>query len=251
MKLGPAAQAGGFRLTVFEETASTQADALEAARSGEPGNHWFAARRQSAGRGRGGRPWHSPPGNLHATLLLIDACPPRHAAKLGFAAGLALLQAAEACVPGVKGLALKWPNDLLLDGAKCAGLLVEGSTLSGGRHAAAIGFGVNIAAHPPATPYPARHLAADAPGLTAEAFFAALSDAFAETLGRFDRGEGYAAIRAEWLSRAFGIGKPLRARLLEGEKQGIFEGLDNEGRLMLRTARGLELIAAGDVFFTG
>ncbi len=249
MKLGPAAAAAGCRLTVFETIGSTQAAALAAAHAGDAGLHWFAALEQTAGRGRAERRWLSPKGNLHATLLLVDACPARHAAKLGFAAGTALREAVLAAAPGLEGLTLKWPNDLLINGAKCAGLLLEGSMLPGGRHAVAIGIGVNCAAHPPETPYPAAHLSQFAPGLTAPPLFAALSDAFAAVLAQFDHGAGFEPIRQRWLAHAHGIGQPITARLHEGERRGVFETIDAEGRLVLRGAEGAGTITAGDVFF--
>jgi BirA family transcriptional regulator, biotin operon repressor / biotin---[acetyl-CoA-carboxylase] ligase len=127
---------------------STNAEALRRAWAGERGPLWIVAERQSAGRGRRGRSWVSPPGNLHATLLVSDPAPAALVPQLGFVAGLALHDAAAAAAPPLAPrLALKWPNDLLCGGRKIAGILVEGE--GDPVAAAAIGFGVNCREHPP------------------------------------------------------------------------------------------------------
>ena len=119
--------------------------AREPASAGRCGS-WRA--QQTAGRGRRGRSWVSPPGNLHATLLLTDPAPAAAAPQLGFVAGLALHDAAAAAAPGLRlALALKWPNDLLCSERKIAGILIEGE---GDPVAVAIGIGVNCRHHPDA-----------------------------------------------------------------------------------------------------
>jgi BirA family biotin operon repressor/biotin-[acetyl-CoA-carboxylase] ligase len=123
----PEAEIAGYRLQSVDATESTNDDAFRAAAAGDPGRLWIVAREQVAGRGRHGRQWSSPPGNLYASLLLVDPCEVAVAPQLGFVAGLALHQAVEAVTGvGAPRLALKWPNDLLLDRAKVAGLLLEG-----------------------------------------------------------------------------------------------------------------------------
>jgi BirA family transcriptional regulator, biotin operon repressor / biotin---[acetyl-CoA-carboxylase] ligase len=247
----------GFRLTSLDATASTNDDALAAARQGDPGRLWVVARAQTAGRGRQGRPWTSPAGNLHASLLLVEPCEPSRAAQLGFLAGLALHEAvSEAAGIDVPRLALKWPNDLLLDGAKVAGLLLEGHRLGPARiFAVVIGFGVNVATAPAGTPYPAAALRSLAPGLTSEDLFVGLVRALAPRLERWrlgsgpDPAEGFAPVRREWLRRAAGLGGPVTVRLPSGERSGRFAGLDRIGRLELQTEAGLEPIDAGDLFF--
>lgn len=243
----------GVRLTSLDETGSTNADALAAARAGDPGPHWFVARRQRAGRGRGGRGWVSEPGNLHATLLIGDVAP-RIAAQLGFVAGLALHEAVSA-VTGLDAgrLRIKWPNDLLLDGAKLAGILLEAETQGEGRLAVVIGFGVNVAAAPEGLPYPAAALGAVSPAVEVSTLFAALTRSMAARLGQWRgahaRGEpdAFAAIRRRWLDLAAGLGQPITVRLPRGERNGRFAGLDETGRLMLDAADGRHLIDAGDV----
>ncbi len=200
----------------------------------------------------------SPPGNLYASLLLIDPCEVADAAQLGFVAGLAAHEAVEA-VAGVSAprLALKWPNDLLLDGAKVAGLLLEGHRVGPqNRLAIVIGIGINVAHAPTGTPYPTALLHAVKPGLTREDVFLALSDAFARTFSawrtarRTNPADSFGAIRQLWLERAAGLGTEVTLRLPSGEKRGLFEGLDRSGRLQLKTARGLEAIDAGDLYLS-
>src|SRR5262245_4960546 len=149
MDLDPAAVAAGVRLVTFETVGSTNAEALARARGGEAGPLWIMARRQVAGRGRRGQAWISPPGNLYATLLLTDPSPPHRAPELSFVSALAVHDAViDACTMEVSRLAIKWPNDLLGDGAKLAGILIEGESMPGRPLAAAIGIGINCAHHP-------------------------------------------------------------------------------------------------------
>lgn len=179
------------------------------------------------------------------------------APQLGFVAGLALHEAVEAVVGiGVPRLSLKWPNDLLLDGAKVSGLLLEGHQLqSGGALAIVIGFGINVAFAPSGTPYPAAALQTVKPGVDRDEVLCALSSAFARTFSawrmssRMNSSDSFSAIRRLWLERAAGVGEVVTLRLPSGERRGIFEGLDRFGRLQLKCADGMELIDAGDLYF--
>lgn len=236
-------------LGAFDAIGSTNDAALAVVRDGQAKAHWVVAREQTAGRGRGGRVWSSPPGNLYASLALADPCEPARAAQLGFVAGLALHRA----VTDVTGLTadrltIKWPNDLLLDRAKLAGLLVEGSVGQGTSYAV-IGMGVNCAAHPDDTPYPATDLKAAGAYATADMLFERLSMRMAEVLALWDRGARFALIRQAWLARAAGRGETIRVRSGEGAREGVFRDIDAEGRLLLEGADGIETILAGDVFF--
>jgi BirA family biotin operon repressor/biotin-[acetyl-CoA-carboxylase] ligase len=244
----------GHRAVHHASIGSTMTAAMEAARGGEAGPLWIIADEQTSGRGRQGRGWMSPAGNLHATLLLVDPCEPARAAELGFVAGLALHDAASLVsgsgVTGVPApqLALKWPNDLLLDGAKCAGLLLEGSTLpaagSFSRFAVAIGFGVNIIAAPTDTPYPATCM----PAGDRDALMQALVDSFTAREAQW-RSSGLAPLLAAWRSRAAFLGQEISLRLPDGATSGRFEDIDAKGRLKLLTGQGLRVIDAGDLFF--
>jgi BirA family transcriptional regulator, biotin operon repressor / biotin---[acetyl-CoA-carboxylase] ligase len=256
VRLAPEAHAAGYRLFACDATQSTNDDAAAAARDGDAGRLWIVAGEQRAGRGRHRRPWVSPRGNLYASLLLVEPCEPAVAPQLGFIAGLALHEAV-AAETGLAPprLALKWPNDLLLDGAKTAGLLLEGHRARGGGFAVVIGFGVNVAAAPSDAAYPAKALSSAADVLSAEALFRALSRCMAERVEAWrdarahDTGEAFRDVRAEWLARAAGLGETVTVRLPSGARSGSFQGLDEAGRLQLRTSAGAELIDAGDLFF--
>jgi BirA family biotin operon repressor/biotin-[acetyl-CoA-carboxylase] ligase len=249
MQLSSAAVAAGYRLSAHGTLASTNAEALTLARGGERGPLWIVAREQTAGRGRRGNSWISPPGNLYATLLLTDPAPPECAPQLSFVAVLALHDAIAACAPAVrKALALKWPNDLLCSGAKLAGILIEGERAADAL-AVAIGIGVNCESHPAQTPYPVTDLRGEGAAIAVEALFEALTASMTQRLAQWRRGAGFTDIRADWIARAAGIGGDMRARLPDREVIGRGEGLDEQGRLLLRRPDGsLQAIAAGEVF---
>jgi BirA family transcriptional regulator, biotin operon repressor / biotin---[acetyl-CoA-carboxylase] ligase len=248
MRLSSAAVAAGCRLSAHDTLASTNAEALSAARGGERGPLWVVAREQTAGRGRRGS-WVSPPGNLYATLLLSDPSPPECAPQLSFVAVLALNDAIAERAPALRtALALKWPNDLLCGGAKLAGILIEGERAADAL-AVAIGLGVNCDSHPPHTPYPATDLKGMGAEVTTDELFESLTTAMARRLAQWRRGAGFPQIRADWIARAAGMGGDMRARLPDREIVGRAEGLDEQGRLLLRLPDGsLQAVAAGEVF---
>ena len=240
----------GVRHLAYETLGSTNAEALARARAGERGPLWITAASQSAGRGRRNSTWVSPPGNLYATLLLHEPSAPKHAPQLSFVAALALHDALVVCAPQLgPQLKVKWPNDLLLEGAKLAGILIEGE--SEPAFAVAIGIGVNCAAHPGDTTFPATDLKAAGALVTPAQMLAALAAAMQRRLAQWQRGQGFVGIRADWLKRAAGLGEPIRVRLPERELAGRFEGLDAQGRLLLLEAGGLTTVTAGEVFSLG
>ena len=209
MKLDPAAAAAGVRLIERDTVGSTNTEALNLARAGERGPLWVTARTQSAGRGRRGRAWISEPGNLYASLLLGDPSPPERAAELSFVAALAVRDAVAALAgPLTARLALKWPNDVLIDGKKISGILIEGEGT-----AVVVGIGVNCVHHPKETSYPASDLAAVGISMSIEELFAHLSATMMRRLKQWDRGAGFEAIRTDWLARAAGLGGPVRIAL--------------------------------------
>ena len=240
----------GVRHIAYETLGSTNAEALERARSGERGPLWITARSQTAGRGRRGSEWVSSPGNLYATLLLSEPSPADRAPQLSFVAGLALHDAIAACAPQLgPHLNVKWPNDLLVRQAKTAGILLEGE--SEPRFTIVIGFGVNCAAHPLETNYPATDIAAAGAMIAPDALLAALSETMQRRLAQWDRGRAFAAIRTDWIKRAAGLGQTLSVRLPGRELSGRFEGLDDEGRLLLDQGGSVTAITAGEVFGFG
>jgi BirA family biotin operon repressor/biotin-[acetyl-CoA-carboxylase] ligase len=248
----PRASAAGVRLLAYDEIDSTNAEALRLKRQGERGPLWITAQRQSAGRGRRGRKWISVPGNLHASLLLSDPSPAEHWPQLSFVAALAVHDAVVGVAPEVRPLMqLKWPNDLLLSAAKFAGILIEGE---GGEEAGAvaIGIGVNCTAHPADAAYPATDLVASGAQVTATGLFGALAVKMAGRLAQWNRGQGFATIRADWLARAAGLGDTIRIALADRELVGRFESLDDAGCLVLIAPDGAEtVVAAGDVILFG
>ena len=240
----------GVRYLRFDTLGSTNAEALARARAGERGPLWIVAAEQTAGRGRRGAAWVSKPGNLYATLLLTEPSPKASAPQLSFVAALALHDAVAASAPQLGPvLKLKWPNDLLLGGAKLAGILIEGE--SDPAFAVAIGMGVNCAHHPEGTAYPATDLAAAGALVEPEALINALAAALARRLAQWAEGQGFAAIRADWLKRAAGLGADIRVRLPEREFSGRFEGLDENGRLLVVEGGAIVTVGAGEVFGMG
>ncbi|MDP5278406.1 biotin--[acetyl-CoA-carboxylase] ligase [Sphingomonas sp. DG1-23] len=222
------------------ETGSTNADMLGLARSGAAEGLWLRAERQTGGRGRQGRAWASPEGNLFVSTLVRVRLGEPPAATLALVAAVALEETAR--VFGLETV-LKWPNDLMVDGAKLSGILLERAD-----DAVVIGFGVNLAHHPtnidrPATSF-AAHGAAPDPGIFAET----LAESFARWLSRWR--DGIAPVRERWLARAHPIDTALTARLADGSSvDGLFGGLDPQGALILRLADGTSrVIHAGDVF---
>lgn len=262
--LSPIAAADGYRLAAYDSVGSTNALALERARDGEPGKTWFVTQKQEAGRGRRGRVWATPEGNLAATLLLTPEFDLKSAATLGFVAGLSLADALDAVIPdarigvGVDGgtplsggrFELKWPNDVLASGAKLSGILLESAMLGENRFALAIGIGVNVVASPTDVPYPATSLADLGSKCDAETLFLALSDAWVDNVRAWDEGRGLRTIRQRWLERAAGLGSDVAVQVDGRVVRGIFETIDDECRFVIRTADGdTVVITAGDVHF--
>jgi BirA family biotin operon repressor/biotin-[acetyl-CoA-carboxylase] ligase len=146
-------------------------------------------------------------------------------------------------------LKVKWPNDLLVEKAKVAGILIEGQSEL--VFAVAVGIGINCAAHPDKTEYPATDLAATGALVVPDALFAALSAAMERRLAQWKRGQGFAEIRTDWLKRAAGLGETLQVRLPERELSGRFDGLDDGGRLLLDQSGKVTVVTAGEVFGFG
>jgi BirA family biotin operon repressor/biotin-[acetyl-CoA-carboxylase] ligase len=239
----------GVRHLRFATLGSTNAEALARARAGERGPLWISAEAQTGGRGRRGKSWVSPPGNLYATLLLTDPSPPALAPQLSFVAGLAVHDAVCACAPNLAPR-LKWPNDLLLDGRKLSGMLIEAESQP--RFSLAIGIGVNCVSHPTDTGYGATDLQANNVAVAAQDLLLRLAAAMNARLTQWGAGSGFAAIRSDWLDRAANLGETIMVRLPEREITGIFEGIDADGRLLLATPdKTTETVAAGDVFTLG
>ena len=213
---------------------STNREALRRIEAGAPHGTVILARQQTDGRGRRGRSWISPPGNLYATLIVR---PPSDApvAQLGFVAALGTGEALRRHAP----VRFKWPNDLMLEGRKLGGILVE---MAGG--AAAVCIGINIASAPEDTETPATNLPAD---VAPEVLLDDIRVCFDVWYRRW-REDGFAPLREAWLQHGIGLGEPIRARLARETVEGVFGGLDADGGLLLDRDGERRVIAAGDVF---
>ena len=244
---------------------------MSLARASERGPLWIVSRSQTAGRGRRGSGWMTPPGNLAASLLRdVTGLPAPLVATLGFVAGLALNEALERCctspvgaVVGFDGgegigdetrrdgrFVLKWPNDVLADRAKLAGILLETEVLANGDRVVVVGIGVNVVAAPQGLSYPTTSLAALSHPVTAESLFAALSGAWLKYERLWDEGRGFTRVRELWLRHAAGLSSPVAVRIGGEVVRGIFETIDEIGHLVVRTEDGsMKLIAAGEVHF--
>jgi BirA family biotin operon repressor/biotin-[acetyl-CoA-carboxylase] ligase len=241
---------GRLALTTVD---STNAEAARRA-EGQVGPLWILAEEQSGGRGRRGRPWASPRGNFHASLLLHPREQAETVALRSFVAALALRDACVA-LTGLEGaFTLKWPNDVLLNGGKLAGILLESLGRGAGIDHLAIGIGVNLIASPepsqvePGALRPVSLLAETGRRVAPGAFLDVLAPAYARREDRFAR-EGFAPLRAEWLAHAAHLGEPIRARTGSALWEGIFDGVDPTGALVLRTPAGRLAIPAAEVFF--
>jgi BirA family transcriptional regulator, biotin operon repressor / biotin---[acetyl-CoA-carboxylase] ligase len=257
--LGPRAISAGYRLAAFDSIGSTNTEALARARAGERGPIWFVTSEQTAGRGRRNRPWIAPRGNLASSILEVIDVSPAVAATLGFAAGLAIETAlqkvsVEASLRSAGSehmkFSLKWPNDVLAGRQKLVGIGLEAEAVADDRLAIVVGIGTNVVAAPEGMPTPATSLAALGVHIGAEELFAELSDAWAEFRGLWDNGRGFAEIRRLWLERATGLGRGVAIHTGGSIVEGIFDTIDEQGCMIVRTLDGKRLpISAGDVYF--
>ncbi len=230
----------GWMLVALDSVGSTNDEAARLADSGAPEGTVVWAREQHGGRGRRGRSWASPPGNLYSSTILRPECPAARAAELGFVAALAVGD----LVPASRAIRLKWPNDVLVDGGKIAGILLESAIAQDGRveHVVA-GIGINVAFAPQLAEmrYPGASL-----GGTVEAALEGLSRALATRLAQWRR-DGFGVVREAWLAQAGPLGAEVDVRLGEGLVRGRFAGLDHEGALLLDTAEGPRKIVSGEL----
>lgn len=230
----------GWTLVALDTVGSTNDEAARLADSGAPEGTVVWSREQTGGRGRRGRRWSSPLGNLYTSTILRPDCAASRAAEIGFVAALAVAD----MVPAGREVRVKWPNDVLVDGGKVAGILLESAVGDGGRilHVVA-GIGVNVGFAPqlPDMRYPGAAL-----GGTVETALGKLAAALARRVGEWRR-SGFAAVRSQWLAQAGPLGAVVDVRLGEGLVRGRFAGLDHEGALLLETADGPRRIVSGEL----
>ncbi|MDG1376512.1 MAG: biotin--[acetyl-CoA-carboxylase] ligase [Yoonia sp.] len=212
---------------------------------------WIMAQSQTAARGRRGRAWVTPAGNLNATLLFKPKATSAQAAQRSFVAANALYQALALYVPSEK-LSLKWPNDVLLKGGKVAGILLESSGQGGLVDWLSIGVGVNLQHIPEAVQdaafAPTSLKAAGGMDVAPADFLAALAQAYADQEGIYLR-QGFGQIREMWLKNAARLGEVITARTAREEISGIFDTIDADGNLVLISGQGRQAIPAADVYF--
>lgn len=237
-----------MRIEVFDELDSTNEEAKRRALAGEAGPVWIVAKTQTAGRGRRGRAWASAGGNLFTTGLYRLNATPAEAANLSFAAALAVGDLASAHVdPDL--VRLKWPNDVLVDGGKVCGILLESGAHADGGLWLAVGIGVNLAHHPENAERPATDLSVHGAKVSPEQAVETLAARFDHWRLKWAQA-GFAPLREAWISRAMGLGEPCTVRLQDETLQGVFADLHEDGSLRLDLPGGARrFISAGDVFF--
>jgi BirA family biotin operon repressor/biotin-[acetyl-CoA-carboxylase] ligase len=246
----------GFRLSFHDEIDSTNAEGIRLASGGEESGLWIWAARQNAGRGRAGRNWTSETGNLYASLLLRPQVPLTTASQLSLLAGVAAFEAVAALAAtsrAAPALQLKWPNDVLVDGAKLGGILLEStSSASDISPAVVIGIGINLAHAPDDLGRPATSLNRLGMSVAPAQAMAALVWSMADWLCQWDSGRRFAEIRQAWLTRAQPPGAAISVRQGTNLITGRFLGIDEGGALLLQTEAGEKTrITAGDVSFGG
>jgi BirA family transcriptional regulator, biotin operon repressor / biotin---[acetyl-CoA-carboxylase] ligase len=240
---------GAYRLVLYDTVGSTNDEAKRLARAGADKGTLVWALEQTAGRGRRGRAWASPPGNLYTSLILRPCCPVDRAAQLGFVAALAVGDALAAIFPRFEGLTYKWPNDVLVGGRKLAGILLE-SELGEGEvpRFVVVGVGINLACSPENAEFPATSIVEQglgplSPAIALEEF----ARRFQAWAGRW-REEGFAPIRTAWRARAMSLDEPIEVRLETATLHGRFLDIDQHGALLLESAGKLRHISAGEIF---
>ncbi len=230
----------GHRLIHFERIDSTNAEARRLAEGGECGPLWIWSDEQTGGRGRLGRTWISEPGNLYVTFLFQTAAPGSAVAQISFVAALAVRELASHLLPNEDFL-LKWPNDVLMSGAKFCGLLAE--VVGSGPTCIALGCGINLAHAPTGTPYPVASLGSQ---FKPEEVLPQLASALWKWIEVWGEGRGFSTIRKAWLERAAGIDKEVSVDGMIGR----FEGIGTDGALLVTFSDGTrKQIHAGDVRF--
>jgi BirA family biotin operon repressor/biotin-[acetyl-CoA-carboxylase] ligase len=238
----------GYRLHAYPRLASTNDEARRLLRAGDSGPSVIWARAQTAGRGRDGRCWESPPGNLYVSVMLRPAGGPGVVAQLGFAMALAVRSAIGAALGSEARVGLKWPNDVLVERRKIAGILLESEgPREGAVDGLILGVGINIASHPAEARMPATDLRSEGASVSIEGVLGDLLLAFDLWHRRWVT-EGFGPVRAAWLTCALGRGERMLARLPRELIEGTFADLDPKGGLVLLTRAGPRVVVAGDVF---
>lgn len=231
-----------FDVRHYDSIGSTNDEAMRLARDGAAHGTVVCAREQTAGRGRHARHWHSPVGNLYASLLLRPDAPPGKAGELSFVSALAVADTVDRFLPDGVRAELKWPNDVLVRGAKIAGILLEYA-----EPAVIIGIGLNIRHVPSETSYPVTSLTDRGAGVKdPEPVLQALLPAFARRFVDWQTA-GFANTRGDWLTRAHSPGSPITITIAGRSIAGRFADLAPDGALIIETGDGERRFVAGEV----
>ena len=241
-----------YRLVALDNVDSTNAEARRLAEAGAEDGTVVWARTQNAGRGRRGRAWVSEPGNVYCTILIRRDIPAEKAGHFSLLTGLAIADTLAAIVPPSTDVRCKWPNDVLIERRKVAGVLLEAAGGAGkDLDWLAVGAGINVAHCPSDTEFPATSLADErCLDVTVEAVLTSFVLRFAAWRAA-RRKLGFAPVRAAWRRRAIGIGETVVVRLADETVEGTFADIDGNGTLILETGGQRRHITAGDVFFAG
>jgi BirA family biotin operon repressor/biotin-[acetyl-CoA-carboxylase] ligase len=240
-----------YRPVAFESVGSTNDEARKLAIAGAEDGTLVWAREQTAGRGRQGRDWSSPVGNLYFSLVLRPDCPPREAVQLSFVAALGVAGMVGAHVPPLVPLRFKWPNDVLLGKGKIGGILIEAEGQGETLDYMILGVGVNLASHPENARFPATNIRAETDEkVSPEEALQGFARHFLVWTNRWME-DGFAPIREAWLARAAFLGETIEVRLPNETLNGRFVDLDASGALLLDTAAGRRIVTAGDVHLAG
>ncbi|GAA4666259.1 biotin--[acetyl-CoA-carboxylase] ligase [Bartonella pachyuromydis] len=248
------AQKQGYTVEAYGSVDSTNLVALKKAQTGHKGYLWVVAQEQTQGRARRGRTWSSPKGNLYSSLLLIDDIVHHTAAQLGFVAGISVVEAIKQFIETEKQtndiVSLKWPNDILLKGAKSSGVLLEILKLPSKQNALVIGIGINVKYHYEHAPYLTSSLNNIGLHVETEQLFTVLTEYFAKNYLLWKQFGGCDIIREKWLLYSAHLGK--HVKIVNDEKiiEGIFDGLDRDFNCIIKQKNGeTSIITAGDVHF--
>lgn len=239
-----------YHLLSFDSLDSTNEEAKRLAKAGGGNGAVIWAKQQTDGKGRLGRNWVSSEGNLFVSVLLQPEKPMEEFGQLSFVTAVAAIEALEALVPEDASLQCKWPNDILLNGKKLGGILLESfQTGEGEKSWVVVGVGVNVDSYPPRTQFPATCLKeAGVELVSAKIILSRFIHHFIERYNEWNT-KNFTPIRKKWLSHAWGLDKRLCARLPHGDIEGVCQGIDADGSLLLKLDNGRKhQVHAADVF---
>jgi len=240
----------GFDHQAFLSIDSTNKEAMRRIEAGAHSGMWITSGEQTGGRGRGGREWVSSSGNLYSSLIYDCGKDLYTSAQLTFVTTLAVRETIEKFLK-INDIKCKWPNDVLVEGKKISGILLESFSVGVGKpNYIVIGIGINVAHHPELALYESTHINAHSQNTFShiEVFYI-LARKMAQWINIW-QSDGFAVIRENWLQNSKGLGDKITVRTPESEIVGRFVDLDRDGALMLEVDNEIKLIHSGDVFFT-